>query len=182
VQSSQRDASGVFVRIHSVVVLAAAADWKESEVHSAITEFVRPGMTASELGVGWVQKSGYQQLDGLWPLAVSVHGKVLAVSDDPALLESLLANFSRKSDRKPLEFIAGFNHDHERNNFVRFVGLVDRPNANITNAGGIEREPQFFSGNMASLSATLAGVSAERIEMRSEGSKVRQTVSYQWSQ
>lgn len=182
VQSSQRDASGVFVRIHSVVVLAAASDWNEGEVHSAITEFVRPGMTASELGVGWLQKSGYQQLDGLWPLAVSVRGKVLAISDDPALLESLLANFSRKSDRKPSELIAGFNHDHERNNFVRFMGQVDRPNAPVTNAGGIQRQPQFFSGNMASLSATLAGVSAERIEMRSEGSKVRQTVSYQWSQ
>lgn len=181
-QSSQRDASGVFVRIHSVVVLAAAVDWNESEVHSAITEFVRPGMTASELGVGWLQKSGYQQLDGLWPLAVSVRGKVLAVSDDPTLLESLLGNFGRKSDRKPSELIAGFNHDHERKNFVRFMGQVDRPNAPITNAGGIQRQPQFFSGNMASLSATLAGVSSQRIEMRSEGSKVRQTVCYQWSQ
>jgi len=182
VQSSQRDTAGVFVRIHSAVALTAASDWNESEVDSAITEFVRPGMTASELGVGWSQKSGYQQLDGLWPLTVAVHGKVLAVSDDPTLLESLLANFNRKSDRKPLEFIAGFNHDHERDNFVRFMGLVDRTNGNITNAGRIGREPQFFSGNMASLSATLAGVSAERIEMRSEGSKVRQSVSYQWSQ
>ena len=182
VQSSQRDTAGVFVRIHSAVALTAASDWNESEVDSAITEFVRPGMTASELGVGWLQKSGYQQLDGLWPLTVAVHGKVFAVSDDPTLLESLLANFNRKSDRKPLEFIAGFNHDHERDNFVRFMGLVDRTNGNITNAGRIGREPQFFSGNMASLSATLAGVSAERIEMRSEGSKVRQSVSYQWSQ
>jgi hypothetical protein len=182
VQSSQLDAAGVFVRIHAAVVLAAASDWSEDEMDSAIIEFVRPGLTASALGVGWQQKPGYRQLDGLWPLSVSARGKFLVVSDDPNLIESVLANFSRKSDRKPLELAAGFNHDRERENFTHFTGLVDRPNATISNGSGIQREPQFFSGNVASLSATLAVVSAEKIEIRSEGSRVYQTVNYEWSQ
>jgi hypothetical protein len=180
-QSTERDAAGVFVRIHSVVVFAAASDWSTDNVHTAIADFVRPSLTTSQLGVAWLKKSGYEQFDGLWPLSLSVRGKYLIVSDDPKLLESILNNFVRKPDREPLEFYAGFNHQNERENFARFTSVVDRPNA-IPNNGDAAREPQFFSGNMASLSKTLQGVAAERIEIRTEANKVRQTVTYEWSQ
>jgi len=182
VQSSTRDKAGVFVRIHSAVALVAASDWSETNVRSALADFVRPGLTASSLGVGWQQKSGYLELDGLWPLAVSVRGKYLLVSDDPALMETMLADFNRKSDHRPAEFLAGFNHQSERADFARFTGLVDRPSVTVPAAQNTERQPQFFSENMASLSRTLAGVSAERIEVRSEGGKVLQTVTYEWSE
>jgi len=181
-QSTQRDSTAVFVRIHSAVVLAAASDWSEESVHSALNESIRPGLTAGQLGASWRQRSGYQQLDGLWPLSVSVRGKYLLVSDDPALMESVLPNLARKSDRKALGYFAGFSQKQERENFARFTSLVDRPNIRAAFGPGSQREPQFFSGNMASLSATLADVSAERIEIRSEGDKVRQTVTYEWSQ
>jgi hypothetical protein len=182
VQSTERDKAGVFARMHSAVVLVAASDWNEAGVQSALTDFVRPGLTASQLGVGWQQASGYRELDGLWPLAAAVRGKYLLVSDGPALMESLLSNFGRKSDRKPAELLAAFNHRHEHDNFARFASFVDRPNMGMTNGVEGEREPQFFSGNIASLSSTLAAVSAERIEVRGDGSKVRQTVTYEWSQ
>jgi hypothetical protein len=181
-QSTERDKAGVFARIRSAVVLVAASDWNEAGVQSVLTEFVRPGLTASELGVGWQQASGYEQLDGLWPLAIAVRGKYLLVSDAPALMESMLSSFNRKSDRKPAELLAGFNHQHERGNFIRFASLVDRPNTGVAYGQNSERQPQFFSGNMASLSSTLSAVSAERIEVRGEGGKVRQTVTYEWSQ
>jgi len=181
-QSSARDQAGVFVRIHSAVVLVSATNWGEPGVQSALVDFVRPGLTASRLGVAWQQKSGYQQLDGLWPLVASAHGKYLLVSDDPMLLESLLAGFNRKSDRAPAQFLAGFNHQGERANFARFTGLIDRPNTLSDSQQSVGREPQFFSGNMASLSSTLAAVSSERVEVRSEGVKVRQSVTYEWSQ
>ena len=180
--STQSDPAGVFIRIHSAVVLSASSDWSEDAVRSALAEFVRPGLTASQLGVSWQEKSGYQQLNGLWPLTVAVRGKYLLVSDDPTLTESVLSNFQRKSERKPLDYYAGFNHKREREKFVRFAGLVDRPSATTTFENGSPREPRFFSGNMASLSATLADVSAERIEIRSDGGTVKQTVTYEWSQ
>jgi hypothetical protein len=182
VQSTERDSAGVFVRIHSGVVLMAASEWNGANVQSALTDFVRPTLTASQLGVGWQQKSGYQQLDGLWPLAVSVHGKYLLVSDAPALIERMLANFGRKSDRQPASLLAGFDHAHERANFVSFARLVDRPNVSTPTSTGIERQPQFFSGNMGSLSSTLSAVSSERLEVRGDGGTVRQTVTYQWTQ
>ncbi len=169
------------MRIHSAVVLSAASDWSDDAVHSALTDFVRSGLTASQLGLQWQQKSGYQQLDGLWPLTVSVRGKYLMVSDDPALMESVLSNFEIKLDRKPLEYYAGFNHQRERENFTRFTGLVDHPSTPTRFENHSEREPQFFSGNMASLSTTLANVSSERIEIRDDEGTVKQTVTYEWS-
>jgi hypothetical protein len=182
VQSTERDQAGVFVRIHSAVVLAAASDWNEANVQSALADFVALGFTTSRLGVAWQQKSGYQEFDGLWRFVVSVRGKYLLVSDDPNLMAAMLSNFSRKSEVKPAAIIAGFNHSKERANFVRFSGVVDRPNLSQSNVPGMERQPQFFSENMASLSSVLAGVAAERITVRADGAKVLQTVTYEWSQ
>lgn len=181
VQSTERDSAGVFVRIHSAVILVAGSDWSQSTVQSALADFVRPGLTASQFGVSWQHKSGYEELDGLWPLTASVRGKYLLVSDDPALTEAMLANFNRKSDHKPAEFLAGFNHQHERDNFARFSAVVDRPSVTVGSAVNGERQPQFFSGNMTSLSSTLADASSENIAVRSEGVKVWQTVIYDWS-
>jgi hypothetical protein len=182
VQSTQRDAAGVFVRVHSAVVLASASNWSEDTVRNAVASFVQPAFTASRLGVGWAQKNGYAELDGLWPLALSVHEKYLIVSDDPALMRSMLASFGRNSSLKPLQYVAGFNHQQERGNFARFTRLIDRVGVGTPSENGAEGQPQFFSGNMASLSTALAAVSAERIEIRSEEGKVRQTVTYEWSQ
>ncbi|MGO9865870.1 MAG: hypothetical protein ACLPLR_19870 [Terriglobales bacterium] len=180
-QSTGRDKDGVFIRFHSAIVLVAASDWNEPDIQTALTGFVRPGLTAGEHGVAWQQKSGYSQLDGLWPLAASVHGKYLIVADDPALIEATLANFNRKPDLKPAVFVAGFNHENELATFARFSGVIDRPNLAQSNMPGVEREPQFFSENMASLSSTLAAVSAEKVIVRNEGDKVLQTVTYEWS-
>jgi hypothetical protein len=181
VQSTERDQSGVFIRIHSAIVLAAASDWSEAGVQFALADFIRPSLTASEHGVAWQQKSGYSELDGLWPLVTSVRGRYLLIADDPALIETMLANFNHKSDLKSAVFVAGFNHERERANFARFSGVVDRPSLGQSNIPGMERQPQFFSENMASLSSTLAGISAERIMVHVEGDKVVQTVTYEWS-
>jgi hypothetical protein len=151
-------------------------------VYSAFTDFIRPGLTAGQLGVGWQPKSGYEELDGLWPLVASVRGKYLLVSDDPSLAEAILANFNRESDGKPADLLAGFNHQQERADFARLSSVVDRPNATIADGENRRAEPQFFSNNISSLSATLAAVSEEKIEMRSEGNKERQTVIYEWTQ
>ncbi len=182
VQSTEPDKAGVFVRIHSAMVLVAASDWSEAAVQTALTEFVRPALTASQLGVGWQQKSGYQKLDGLWPLVSSVHGKYLLVADDSALIEAMLSNFNRKSDLKPAAFFAGFNHGRERANFGRFTGVIDRPNETQSNVPGSERQPQFFSQNIASFSSTLADISSEKVIIRADGGKILQTVTYEWSQ
>jgi hypothetical protein len=181
-QSTELDRVGVFVKIHSAVVLVAASDWNEVSVRSALADFVRPGLTASQLGVGWQQKSGYEEFDGLWPLAASIHGKYLLVSDDSNLMAAMLSNFDVRSDVQPASFLAGFSHARERDNFSHFFGLIDRPDLLRSGKSGIGRQLQFFSENMESLSSTLAEVATESIVVRNDGARVSQTVTYNWSQ
>jgi hypothetical protein len=182
VQSSERDKAGVFVRMHSAIVLASGDEWDGSAVESALVDFIQPGITASQLGVGWKAKGGYLQLDGLWPLTISVHGKYLLVADDDRLMETLLANVDRKTDAKPAIFVAGFRHDRERENFAQFFGLIDGPNRSGAEYQDVPRQPQFFSGNVASLSTVLSVISAENVIVRRDGNKELQTVTYEWAQ
>jgi hypothetical protein len=181
-QSTERDSVGVFVRIHSAIVLAGNSDWDETATRSVLTNFIRPSLTASQLGVAWEQSSGYYELDGLHPLLSAVRGKYLMISDDPALISGVLKNLNRKSDLKPAVFVAEFDHKREGDNFVRLAKVIDRPDLSPAGNLGRERQPQFLSENIASLSATLAAVSSERIVIRDAGDKVVQTVTYQWSQ
>jgi hypothetical protein len=191
IESTERDTAGVFVRIHSAVALAGSSDWDEATVRAALVAFLRPSLTASQLGVGWRPASGYYEMDGLHPLMAAVRGKNLIVSNDSGLISGLLANLTganpnlesanRKMDSPLAVFIAGFNHSREKENFAGLTRVVDRPEVNGGNPGA-DRQPQFFSENVASLSATLAAVSSEKIVVRDAGDKVLQTVTYQWSQ
>jgi hypothetical protein len=181
VQSTERDQAGVFVRFHSSFVIVSTSDWNETSAHSALVDFVRPGLTASQLGLAWQQKSGYQEFDGLWPLVASVRGKYLLVSDDASSMSAMLSNFDREPNVKPAIFIAGFHHSRERANFARFSNLVDGPSQTQADFPGSQQQPQFFPANLASLSSTLADVAAERVTVRTDGTRVFQTVTYEWS-
>jgi hypothetical protein len=181
VQSTERSSGGVFVRIHSAVALAGGSAWDEAAVRAALTNFVRPNLTTSQLGVGWRQANGYYEFDGLQRVVAAVRGKYLIVSDDPALISGMLANLSRKPNAQPVVFAAGFSHQLERENFNRFAAVVDRPDAKPFGGPGNQRQPQFFSENIASLSQMLAEVSSENIVVRDAGDKVLQTVTYQWA-
>ena len=180
-QATERDKDSVFVRIHSGIAFLAAADWQEASVRSALVDFLRPSLTTGSLGLQWQSKSGYQELDGLWNFAVAIRGKYLLISDDSALLKNMFANLNQKTTQKPATLVAGFHHERERENFARLTRLLDGPGAN---AGGIPKSepyPQFFSDNLASFSATLAGVSSQTIVIRDTSDKVLQTVTYEWS-
>ena len=180
-QNTEIDKGGVFVRIHSAVALLGASEWNETAARSALVDFVRPALTASQLGLTWQAKSGFQQLDGLWSFAAAVRGKYLIVSDDPNLLAAMLARLNQKTDAQPARFIAGFNHARERERFARFTGQLDAQATGGVSFGQSQNTPAFFSRNVASLSSALSGVSSQRIVVRDAGDKVLQTVTYEWS-
>jgi hypothetical protein len=177
VESAEPDKDGVFIRMHSAVALLGQTDWNESAVRSALADFVRPSLTAGDLGVEWQKNGEYSELNGLWTLNAAVRGKYLLISDNPVLLTSVLANANQKTALKPAVFAAGFDHHKERDNFARLTGLLDK------SAGGSASgsTPNFFSDNIASLSSALADLSSERIVVRDAGNKVSQTVTYEWA-
>jgi hypothetical protein len=147
-------------------------------VKSALVDFVRPGLTTGELGVAWRNGSGVSELDGLWPLAVSVHGKYLFVSDAREMLAATLANMNRKSSDPPSASVAGFNHQSARDAFLKLTRMLNLENS----TGGAGQTPDFFSGNVGSLSQTLRGVASEKIVVRDAVDKQTQTVAYTWVQ
>lgn len=181
VQATERDKDGVFVRLHSGIALLGESDWNEAAVRSSFIEFVRPGLTAGQLGVEWQQRPGLQQLNGLWELDAAVRGKYLFVSDHSDLLNQLLGNMNQKTTLKPALFAAGFDHKRERENFGRLTGLLDRSGNDPSISQGRGHTPEFFSENIGSLSSTLAAVASERIVIRDAGDKVLQTVTYEWA-
>jgi hypothetical protein len=93
----------------------------------------------------------------------------------------MLANMNEKPAQKPAVLVAGFHHARERENFVRLTRLLDRTGATPRGFGASEPYPQFFSDNLASFSATLAGVSSQTIVVRDASDRVLQTVTYEWS-
>jgi hypothetical protein len=181
IQSTDRDKGRVFVRIHSAVALLGDSDWNEAVVRAALADFVRPGLTAGQLGVDWQARSGAQELNGLWALVVAVRGKYLFISDAPALLDGMIANRNEKAALKPAVYAAGFDHGRERENFARLTTLLDRSGGERSSYSGAGHIPEFFSENIASLSSTLAGMSSEKIVVRDAGDKVLQTVTYGWA-
>ncbi|MFI5096859.1 MAG: hypothetical protein ACHQT6_02685 [Candidatus Acidiferrales bacterium] len=177
VESTEQDKDGVFVRKHSALALLGQSEWNESTVRSALVDFVRPSLTTEDLGVEWQKNSGYVELNGLWTLGVAVRGKYLLISDNPTLLTTMLVNANQKTTIKPAVFVAGFDHQREKDNFARLTGLLDRP----AGGSGAGSTPNFFSDNIASLSSVLAGLSSEKIVIRDAGNTVSQTVTYEWA-
>ena len=179
---SQIDANGIFVRLHSTIVLRAAVDWDEASVQQAIQRAVAPGLTASTLGAQWRRAGGaqgYSELDGLVRIAMAVRGRYLLVSDAPATLTAVLARFSQPVTAESAIYCAGFDHARERQNFYRLTSLVDQP-SRATAANNASREPEFFSQNVASLSQTLGAVKSQSIVAKRKGGVETQTVLYEW--
>src|SRR5271157_1222059 len=127
VEATEQDKDGVFVRMHSAVALLGQSEWNESAVRSALVDFVRPSLTAGDLGVEWQKNGEYLELNGLWTLSVAVRGKYLLISDQTGLLTGMLANANQKATWKPAIFAAGFDHQKEKENFARLTGLLDKP-------------------------------------------------------
>ena len=184
------DKYGVFVGIRSAVLLVAAG-WDEASVRTVLQHAIKPGITVSELGVSWktikTDAGEYQELNGLVPLLVTVRGQYLLIADDADLMSVLLAimrsNVSAKPALKPAVYIAEFNHTREKAAFATLAFKLDSRVSNNNLALPIEsREPEFFSGNLTSLSRTLQKLDSESVVVRDTGNRVLQTVIYHWTQ
>jgi len=87
-QATERDKDGC-LRSHSLRrCLSRCREWQEASVRSALVDFLRPSLSTGNLGLQWLSKSGYQELDGLWNFTVAVRGKYLLLSDDSSLLKT----------------------------------------------------------------------------------------------
>jgi hypothetical protein len=182
-QSTRKDTDSTLLNISTGFVLASSANWDEQAVRSALQTAIRPGATAATLGVGWKQAgahgNNYYELDGLIPLAVAVRGKKLFIANNGEVMLAMLQGGPMQK-AEPAIYAAGFRHDRERENFAHLTYILDHSSAaSATETGG---QPGFFSGNIASLSNMMSGVTSQSVLVRQSGDKVMQTVVYHGSQ
>lgn len=185
----------MFVSIDRGIVVPAASPWNQDAIQNAIANALRPGLTASQLGVVWVQHFGtsgnYSALDGQVPLYLAVRENQLFVATSESLLNALLSHRNPSAQSKPdgLTYAAVFRHTpREQQTFHKLVSSLDTANRSNNSAptpdddaqDGNGQTPPFFSGNIASLGRMFVHVERESMQEKDEGTQVRQTVVYQW--
>ncbi len=182
-------AAQLWVPIRSAVVLQATSPWNPQTFQSALQQSLRGNLTAANLGIEFRADTSAGQtiyaLTGPKPLYFATSGKLCLVSDDRDVLLALLRNAARPAlPAPPATLIAGFNHTSQRAPFARLSALVDgtnlRPTQPDTTGTNVTATPTFFSGNLRSLSDSLAALTSEHITERRDGSTLRQTVTYRW--
>jgi hypothetical protein len=177
VETTRAVADGVFVDRGSVIALARPTDWPQGAARDAVRAMVDPVWTKAHLGMRWtdarIGTQTFSRLEGLEGVAVTERGRLLFVANDPALLAAVLDATSKPAVALEGAYAAGFRHALERSRFVSVMRFVDH-----AAAGSENREPLFFSENLASLSDTLSRVDSASIVVRDRGTTVSQTMTY----
>jgi len=187
-EKSVNSAAGVFVGYRSAIVLQSRNPWSATDVERALGRALARNLTAGSLGIEWSQAggaTGAYALDGLTPLSFAIYGPYCIVSDDPAMLRAMLkkAGSAKEAEGQQVLVLSGFNHAAESANFVRATHLVDGTTANATpdsDGDGSGQAPQFFSRNVASLSAAFAAMQREDAASCWKDGALHQTVRYVW--
>ena len=188
----------MFAAIDRAIVLRSATPWNAQAVESAIPAAIRTGLTASQMGIEWIQRTApagnYFAIDGPVQIFLAVRNTRLFLSTSESLLQALLQRDQQpqRESSTGVTYSALFRHSpREQQNFRKIVNRLDsvngaNPNASTTDAeaegDSNGRTPPFFSGNVASLSRTFADLVSEKIEEKDQGELVTQTVVYQWKQ
>jgi hypothetical protein len=183
--SSAQPADGLWVPIHSAVLLQTTAPIDPDTLAAALQQSLRGSLTAASIGIDFrpVNLSGHiiYALTGPRPLffAPASTPDLLILTDDRSLLLTLLSQPTpAASSAAPANLIAGFDHTSQRAPYARLTSLIDHTNA--APAAGAERSPAFFSQNLRSLSDSFATLASERVVERTVDQNLRQTVTYLW--
>jgi hypothetical protein len=194
---------GLWIPIHSAVVLHAAGPANPQTLAPALQQTLRGTLTAASIGINFqpsdIAGATIYALTGPRPLFFAIsstpaQGNLVLLADDQALLSELLHNLAAGLSEKtatPATLIAVFNHSNQRAPYLRLTSLIDGTNnqaresrnaAAIAPNGtvGVASTPTFFSRNLGSLSDAFANLQSERVVERTIDSNLRQTVTYIW--
>ncbi|HYZ86928.1 MAG TPA: hypothetical protein VE621_21100 [Bryobacteraceae bacterium] len=155
-QTSRVLADGVFVRTPVTVVLLSSTAWDENALRVAV-----PGAF------------------------VTVRGEIAVLSDEQALHNAVVSRLSTKPANALGTYVAELRKGQELAPYIRMMTLIDAARspgdaAPSEPTGPEGRDPKFFSENVASLARSLDRIDQIRFVARDEGSRVPQTVTYQF--
>jgi hypothetical protein len=181
VQSS-RKTDAVFVENEGAVVLLAGREWEqETSTLGALRSAVAGLWTTAQLGAQWTPQTSaagaYWKLDGLTPLFAASQGRYLVIANAAQPLENILTRLAAPASGDGAAFLAGFRHERERENYMALMRRLDYLQANRF-GDQAERQPAFFSDNIASLSRALGRAESLTVRSDDQGRAVSQTVTY----
>ena len=178
VSSTRTDAAQVFTGTQSAIVLLAAAPWDANAVRQALGSAAASVWSNRSAGAGWhAGTNGTQELDGLGRIAIAIEGRWLIVGTSPELTAAIFARRNRAAADGAV-YAAGWRHARELPNFERMFRLIDFPQIPPPAGPGQERQPMFFSENLASLGRALGRVQSASIVVHDVGAMLREAVEY----
>ncbi|MDQ2842904.1 MAG: hypothetical protein M3Y72_18075 [Acidobacteriota bacterium] len=189
---------GLWVPIHSAVVVRTAHAMAPQALAAALQQALRGSLTASTLGIEFhantIAGASIDALTGPCPMFFATsssaeRGNLVLIADDQSLLVELLHSLAMHSpsNATPATTIASFNHNSQSGPYLRVTSLIDGTNERGTaGTNGIGADspsataPAFFSRNIGSLSSSFATLQSERVVERAVDANLRQTVTYNW--
>ena len=182
--------TGLWIPIHSAVVLQAATPWPLQTIAAALQQSLRGDLTTAALGIDFhptpVSSHTIYSLSGPKPLFFALHNNLWLLTDDRPLLLTLLQQASLPAATStPATILAAFDHTSQRTPYARLTSLIDATNQPATTpnphgSSDVTATPAYFSQNLRSLSDSFAALTSEHFAERREGTVLRQTVTYQW--
>ncbi len=183
--------SGLWIPIHSAVVLHAAFSWNPQTLTQALQQSLRGDLTTATLGIDFHPLTAAGQtiyaLTGPKPLFFAIQNNLCLLADDQPLLQTLLqrATLPTLSSAPPATLLAGFDHASQRAPYARLTSLIDGTNqppapSTAKPSPDTPATPAYFSQNLRSLSDSFGAMTSERFSERREGPLLRQTVTYRW--
>jgi hypothetical protein len=175
--------SSTWIPFHAAIVLELGQPPDPKAVQSALSEAIRPDLTAGALGTAWTPVAGgFLITSDAHPLVLAVDGKRVLIANDPDLLKAILSRRQIHPDAHaiPALLMTGFDASGTRPFFLRWTAIVDgldkAPSTNQPSPD--DGNPPFLGKNIASLSNAFRQYSAEKFTARQDGEIVRQTVDY----
>lgn len=186
VESTRPAPQGVFVASDAAVAILSPAIWNGAAVRDAAAEAIRGLFSVSGLGLNWVERRHggqvYHECDGLLRVAMAASGRTLLLARSAEVLTPLLDRLQTAPGSAAGVYEARYRHSRELGPLTRWMRLADRgANTQPAQSDGeapAEREPEFFSENLASLGRVLGRVDSVAVSARDRGGAVSQTVVY----
>jgi hypothetical protein len=178
VSTTRTDAAQVFIGSQSAVALLGASAWDANAVRQALGSAAASIWSNRSTGTEWRGSlDGTQELDGLGRVAFAMDGRWLIVGTSSELTSAMFARRNRAAMDGAV-YAAGWRHGRELANFERMFRLIDFPQIPAAVTPGQERQPMFFSENLASLGRTLERVQSANIAVHDDGTMLRENLVY----
>ncbi len=178
VSSTHADPAQVFTGSQSAVALLASTAWDANAVRQALGSAAASIWSSRSTGTGWhASANGIEELDGLGRVTVAIDGRWLTIGTSPELTAAIFARRNRAAGDGAV-YAAGWRHVRELPNFERMFRLIDFPQIPPAVGPEQERQPMFFSENVASLGRALARVQSANVAVHDAGTMLRENVVY----